>query len=122
MLKAERITPMQAAAIMTLHAGTLSQAELGRAIGMEPANVHGLVARLQKRKLVTTRSDETDDRKIVVALSPAGRARADRIARRTALAAESALEVLTPSERETFLRLLARFALAEDGDVAERPF
>jgi DNA-binding MarR family transcriptional regulator len=115
MLKAEKITPMQAAAIMTLHERSLSQAELGRAIGMEPANVHGLIARLQKLRLVTTRNDEHDDRKIVVALSSAGRARADRIARQTAIAAESTLDVFSASERETFLRLLARFALAEDG-------
>ena len=33
--------------------GELSQAGLGHAIGMEPANVHGLVARLQKKGLIS---------------------------------------------------------------------
>ena len=48
LLKALDITPTQASAVMALaREGALSQAQLGRTIGMEPGNVHSLISRLK---------------------------------------------------------------------------
>jgi DNA-binding MarR family transcriptional regulator len=105
------ITPMQAAAIMAVRrAGSLSQAELGRAIGMPPANVHGLVARLVKLHLVVTQPHPTDQRQVSVALAPAGLQHAERIATSSAAAQETTLAPLEPAEREVLIALLARIA------------
>ena len=103
------VTPMQAAAIMALRRdGPLSQAALGRAIGMEPANVHGLIARLRKTGLVVAQRHPNDRRSILVALSGAGERQAAAIARISATSAEATLAPLTADERATFLSLLAR--------------
>lgn len=107
---------MQAAAIMVLHEhGSISQAELGRAIGMEPANVHGLIARLEKGGLLELHPDERDNRKTNVSLSSTGQRRAARIASLTARAAEMTLDVFDAREREEFFALLSRYAFADDG-------
>ena len=46
------LTPRQAAAVWQIHlGGSLSQRELGEAIGMDAPNVHGLVLRLIKARL-----------------------------------------------------------------------
>lgn len=112
MLKGLGITPMQAATIMTLHQhGPLSQADLGRAIGMEPANVHGLVARLKKLSLIGVAPHPTDQRQVRVALSAQGKQQAGEIAKVSGLSAIETLEPLTPAERDHFMALLGRIAL-----------
>jgi DNA-binding MarR family transcriptional regulator len=105
------ITPMQAAAVMALRrGGAMSQAELGRLIGMERANVHGLVARLHALDVVETRAHPTDARALEVALSAHGVRCADDVARVSAASAEATLAPLAPHERTTLLALLARIA------------
>jgi len=111
LLKGLGVTPMQAATIMTLHRGARSQADLGRAIGMEPANVHGLVARLKKQGLIDVESHPTDQRQVSVALSEAGERSAAKLAVLSAQAATATLECLAPDERETLMELLSRIAL-----------
>jgi DNA-binding MarR family transcriptional regulator len=111
LLKGLGVTPMQAAALMTLHRGTLSQADLGRAIGMEPANVHGLVARLKKLGFIDVESHPTDQRQVRVALSEKGDRSAVKLAQLSAQSAEETLARLAPAERETLMHLLGRIAL-----------
>jgi MarR family transcriptional regulator, lower aerobic nicotinate degradation pathway regulator len=106
------VTPMQAATVMTLHRrGALSQADLGRAIGMEPANVHGLVARMKKQALIDVEEHPTDQRQVVVALSREGERQAGAIAALSLQSATETLEPLTPAERDHLMALLARIAL-----------
>jgi DNA-binding MarR family transcriptional regulator len=95
------------------NAGTLSQAALGRAIGMERPNVHGLLARLHAMHLIETAPHPTDQRAVQIALSPTGAAHADDIARISAASASETLRPLAPAERELFLDLLARVAAGE---------
>ena len=113
LLKGLGVTPMQAAALMTLHRAELSQADLGRAIGMEPANVHGLVARLKKLELIDVEAHPTDQRQVRVALSGRGRRSAVKLAHLSAQSAEETLSLLAPAERETLMELLSRIALVE---------
>jgi DNA-binding MarR family transcriptional regulator len=103
---------MQAATVMTLHRrGPLSQADLGRAIGMEPANVHGLVARLKKQALIVVEAHPTDQRQLRVALAPQGERQAGAIAELSLQSAGETLQPLTPVEREQLMELLGRIAL-----------
>jgi DNA-binding MarR family transcriptional regulator len=112
LLKGMGVTPMQAASVMTLQGhGALSQAELGRAIGMEPANVHGLVARLKKLGLIGVEAHPTDQRQVRVALSPLGEQYAVQLAQLSAQSAAETLEPLTPAERDRLMELLGRIAL-----------
>jgi DNA-binding MarR family transcriptional regulator len=103
---------MQAATIMTLHRqGPLSQADLGRAIGMEPANVHGLVARLKKQSMIEVDPHPTDQRQLRVALSAEGERQAGLIAELSLQSATETLQPLTPAERDHLMALLGRIAL-----------
>ena len=112
LLKDIGVTPMQAATVMTLHRrGALSQADLGRAIGMEPANVHGLVARLKKQALIDVAEHPTDQRQVIVALSAEGERRAGTIAALSWQSAAETLAPLAPAERDHLMELLARIAL-----------
>jgi DNA-binding MarR family transcriptional regulator len=112
LLKSIGITPMQAATMMTLHArGPLSQADLGRAIGMEPANVHGLVARLKKQALIDVEAHPSDQRQVRVKLSRDGERQAAEIAELSARAQTETLAPLAPEERDHLMALLGRIAL-----------
>jgi DNA-binding MarR family transcriptional regulator len=112
LLKDVGITPMQAATVMMLYArGPLSQADLGRAIGMEPANVHGLVARLKKQALIEVEAHPTDARQLRVALSAGGKRQAVEIAGLSARAQTETLAPLTAAERDHLMALLGRIAL-----------
>ena len=103
---------MQAASVMTLHRqGPLSQADLGRAIGMEPANVHGLVARLKKLELIGVEPHPTDQRQVRVALSERGERYAGQLAQLSAQSADETLAPLAPAERDVLMELLGRIAL-----------
>jgi DNA-binding MarR family transcriptional regulator len=114
LLKDLGITPMQAATVMTLHRrGPLSQADLGRAIGMEPANVHGLVARLRKQLLIDVEPHPTDQRQVRVALSAEGERHAGTIADLSLQSASDTLAPLSPAEREHLMELLGRIVLDE---------
>lgn len=104
---------MQAATLMTLHQGALSQADLGRAIGMEPANVHGLVARLKKQDLIVVELHPTDQRQVRVALSEHGERSAAKLALLSEQSAAETLACLAPAERRVLMALLTRIALDE---------
>ena len=112
LLKGLGVTPMQAAGVMALQQrGPLSQADLGRAIGMEPANVHGLVDRLKKLGLIEVEAHPNDARQVVVALSAPGAQQAVELAQLSGRSAEETLSALDRDERETLMTLLSRIAL-----------
>jgi len=105
------ITPTQASAMMALaREGALSQADLGRFIGMEPGNVHGLVTRLKALRFVKLQSHPDDQRKTRVLLSASGERCAAKLVALTSRSSEHTLAVLDRDERTTFIRLLRRIA------------
>jgi len=107
----EGLTPTQWAALVKLaELGALSQNLLGRETAMDGATIKGVVDRLLKRGLLATAPDPGDGRRMVVSLSPAGRAAvAKGIPAATAITAET-LKPLSPAEQRTFLSLLERLA------------
>ena len=104
------VTTTQLAALARLaELGPMSQNQLGRVTAMDAATIKGVVGRLVTRRLVTTVPSEEDRRRLIVDLTPEGRAlfaepRRARAARRR----ERTLAPLSAAERERFLALLRR--------------
>ncbi|HRO12004.1 MarR family transcriptional regulator [Amaricoccus sp.] len=103
------VTTTQLAALARLaELGPMSQNQLGRATAMDAATIKGVVGRLVKRRLVTTTPSEEDRRRLIVDLSPEGRALFEALKERAHEATERTLAPLSPAERERFLALLRR--------------
>ena len=105
----DEVTSTQWAAVAKLHdVGECSQNLLGRLIGMDVATIKGVVSRLARRDLVKVEPDLADRRRLVVALTPAGR---DLYARRAATAARVSAHTLgdlSAAERDVLLGLMRR--------------
>ena len=90
--------------------GEASQAELADALGLDRSNLAAIAAELSDRDLVARTRDESDRRRYVLRLSPAG----ERLLRRSesaiAAAEDDLLAPLDPEQREQLHGLLRRLA------------
>ena len=102
------LSPVQASVLAALRSSPLTQAELGRTIGMEPANTHGLVRRLAGAGWVNLRPDPSNRRLTLVSLTETGRDLSDRIDEIAARATDITLAPLDAEEREMLIELLRR--------------
>jgi DNA-binding MarR family transcriptional regulator len=101
------LTPTQWAAISKLaEVGECSQNLLGRYTAMDVATIKGVVERLNKRRLLISRADPDDRRRVMISLSPAGRRLFARHLRNALNATEVTLRPLRPANRATLIRLL----------------
>ena len=111
------VTPQQAAALFAMRRrASLSQVEIGEAIAMEPANVHGLVARLKAKKLIEAERDPADPRRMRIRLSKAGEEVTAALADSAKISEETTLSALSTSERAALVRLLRKM-LAHDHEA-----
>jgi DNA-binding MarR family transcriptional regulator len=105
------LTSMQFAALAALaQGGSMSQAELGRLTGMDPATMSGVDARLKRRALVAHRPDPKDRRTRRIELTPAGAALLARAIARTQAIADKTLDPLSAAERRRLLSILKKLA------------
>ncbi|MFC0241820.1 MarR family winged helix-turn-helix transcriptional regulator [Rhodopseudomonas telluris] len=105
----EDLTMTQWAALSKLfEKGPCSQNLLGRATAMDAATIKGVVERLVKRGLVETRPDPEDGRRLVVSLTPDGKALTERSIPLAHEITKETLSPLTKDERTQFLALLDR--------------
>jgi len=103
------LTTTQFAAIAKLATeGPMSQNQLGRMTAMDAATIKGVVGRLVGRRLVATAPSAEDRRRLIVDLTPEGRALFERARTRGFEATRRTLEPLTAAERRQFLALLRR--------------
>jgi DNA-binding MarR family transcriptional regulator len=103
----EDLTPMQWAVVSKLaEIGECSQNLLGRHTAMDVATIKGVVERLARRKLLTSRPDPEDRRRVTISLSPAGRRLYERHLRDALNATDVTLKPLRPADRATLIRLL----------------
>ena len=103
------ITVRQAAALQALAAHpSLSQAEIGQAISMEPANVHGLIDRLKKKDLVHAVRDPANPKRMRVSLTTTGAAMIATLQSIALEAEQDALAKLSVRESEQFVALLRK--------------
>jgi DNA-binding MarR family transcriptional regulator len=107
----EDLTQTQFATLSKLaENGPASQNVLGRLIALDPPTTKGVVDRLRQRGLVTSRSDATDARRRLIALTPEG-SKVTRAAVGIGHAiTEATLDTLSRNERDMLKSLLRRLA------------
>ncbi|WP_432040232.1 MarR family winged helix-turn-helix transcriptional regulator [Streptomyces cucumeris] len=88
--------------------GPVSQAALGRSLGIDPKDMAGIVADLVGEGLVTRSPDPKDRRKNAVAISEDGELRLRRTRRLGDEANDALTAGLSPAEREQLIGLLRR--------------
>jgi DNA-binding MarR family transcriptional regulator len=109
--KISDLTPPQFAALSKLSdVGETSQNQLGALVAMDAATIKGVIDRLKARGLVDLTRHEADKRRLMVSLTDAGRATVDELTPLAEAITAKTLAPLSPRERETLLRLLARIA------------
>lgn len=103
------LTPPQFAALAKLvEVGDTSQNQLGALVAMDAATIKGVIDRLKVRGFVALTRHDGDRRRLVVSLTPEGRATVSRL---LPLAHDITQETCAPlNEREiaTLMRLLSR--------------
>ena len=105
------LTPTQFAALSKLEeVGPCSQNRLGRIAAMDGATIKGVVDRLKARRLVVTTLDSTDRRRRLIDLTTSGREVVVEAQRAGRTITERTLETLSPRERVSLLRLLAKIS------------
>ncbi len=103
------LSPMQTAALTCLYIkGPTSQNKLGRRIGMEPGNVHGLVDRLRKKGMITSNYLAEGPGLNILELTDEGKAVVDKVIPLGEEASRETLAPLNAKEKEQFLEYLRR--------------
>jgi DNA-binding MarR family transcriptional regulator len=103
------LTPTQWAALAKLtETGPCSQNQLGRLTAMDVATIKGVIDRLTARGLTETSSDPHDGRRLLVSLTRAGQAMAEKAAPNAHAISKETLAPLDARERETFMALLSK--------------
>lgn len=103
------LTPTQWAALAKLtETGPCSQNQLGRLTAMDVATIKGVIDRLTARGLTETSSDPQDGRRLLVSLTRAGQAMAEKAAPNALAITKETLAPLDPKERDTFVTLLSK--------------
>jgi MarR family transcriptional regulator, lower aerobic nicotinate degradation pathway regulator len=113
------LTPVQYSIMTAIQRQSgLDQVRLGEQVGIDRATMADVLARLEKRGLVTRRRSGTDGRLKLVSLSASGRRLLVRIDPHAERAHERTVAALPARERQAFIRSLTR--LVEAGHAMER--
>ncbi|MCQ9134411.1 MarR family winged helix-turn-helix transcriptional regulator [Streptomyces hilarionis] len=88
----------------------VAQADLGRAVALDPKDLVGVLNGLQSAGLVVREPDPNDRRKNAVSLTAAGERLLERCERAAREANDALLAPLAPAERDQFTALLARIS------------
>ena len=104
-------TPTQFAAMAKLYeTGALSQNELGRQAAMDAATIKGVIDRLRKRGLISTRRDDRDQRRIYLDLTAEGRKQYLVQVPRAATVTARTASLLSDAEHAQLVSLLKKLA------------
>ncbi len=88
--------------------GPLSQAGIGRRLGLDRNDVNGVLNRLESAGQVDRRPDPADRRRNIVTGTDAGRAHLDELERHAGAVQDELLAGLSPAERRQLQALLAK--------------
>lgn len=88
--------------------GPSSQAELGRATGLDRSDVVATLDDLVARRLARRRPDRADKRRNIVTITPSGDELLERLTTVLDGVQQTLLAPLTPREQATLVRLLAK--------------
>ncbi|MBV1896693.1 MAG: MarR family winged helix-turn-helix transcriptional regulator [Rhodobacteraceae bacterium] len=105
------LTPTQFAALIRVsEVGECSQNHLGRMTSMDVATIKGVVGRLQRKDLVTLRSDPKDKRRTIIALSNKAAAMIDQLHDIGEDISNETLRPLTNNEKTRLLQILEKIS------------
>ena len=108
---ASGITPLQFQTLRRLHQrGQMTQNELGRTVGMPPANIHRTVRGLLASELVAVRSSPGDRRLTLVELTHHGEQTLHDVLPVADAANARTLSVLSPEEQDAVMDSLWKLA------------
>ncbi|MHC4600759.1 MAG: MarR family winged helix-turn-helix transcriptional regulator [Planctomycetota bacterium] len=88
--------------------GETTMGSLAEGLGIAPGSLTGVVDRLIEKDLVKRERDQTDRRRVVVALSPEGKKVFSRFQERTSRFADTLFSLLDPEESGTLVQLMER--------------
>ncbi|MFB8244099.1 MarR family winged helix-turn-helix transcriptional regulator [Streptomyces sp. NPDC055952] len=88
----------------------VAQADLGRAVRLDPKDLVGVLDDLQGARLVVRAPDPKDRRKNAVSLTPRGARLLERCEKAARAANDELLAELSPAEREQFTGMLRRIS------------
>jgi MarR family transcriptional regulator, temperature-dependent positive regulator of motility len=110
----DALTPLQFAALTALDAEPgLNQRELGDRIALDKSTLGDLVARLDRHGYLKRRADPDDARSRVIVLTPAGRKVLATTRPAVVRIGDQILACLDESERDEFMRLLAKLVFSD---------
>jgi DNA-binding MarR family transcriptional regulator len=98
--------------------GTLSQADIGRVLGLDRNNVNGIVVRLEAGGFLRRSPDPGDRRRNIVAITRTGAERLTELKRQADAVQDELLAALSPADRETLVRLLGEVLAAHPAQPA----
>ena len=93
----------------------LTPGQLASSMTITPGATAQRLAKLEQQGLITRTHNNTDRRKVTVALTDVGLARIDEAIDKHANAEHSSLSIFTPEERATLVSLLRRLLLLLEG-------
>ncbi|WP_250036820.1 MarR family winged helix-turn-helix transcriptional regulator [Paractinoplanes maris] len=88
--------------------GPLSQADIGRRLGLDRNDVNGILNRLEQGRHVTREPDPADRRRNVVTLTTGGRLHLDELQKHTDAVQDELLAGLSTAERRQLQALLTK--------------
>lgn len=98
--------------------GPLSQADIGRILGLDRNNVNGIVVRLEADESVRRSSDPADRRRNIVTITAGGAERLDDLRTQADAVQDELLAALSPTDRNNLIRLLGEVLAAHPAQPA----
>lgn len=98
--------------------GPLSQADIGRRLGLDRNDVNGILNRLEADRWVSRRPDPADRRRNIVTLTTAGRRYLGELQEHTDAVQDELLDGLDTAEREQLQALLSKVLAAHKAQPA----
>lgn len=98
--------------------GAMSQVELGHRLGLDRSDVAAVLDRLQDEHLATRTADDSDRRRNVITMTPAGHRVLEDLAERFDRAQEALLAPLDAAQRGQLIALLQRLVDHHAGPAA----
>lgn len=103
------LTPTQFSVLARLlEVGELSQNELGRRVGIDAATTNGVIERLMRKKLIVSKADMNDRRRLCISLTPLGRETVLSIIPSAQTVTANTLGALTTAEAQQLQALLKK--------------
>lgn len=98
--------------------GPLSQADIGRVLGLDRNNVNGIVVRLEADGSLRRSPDPGDRRRNIVAVTQSGAERLTELKGQAVAVQDELLAALSPADRDTLVRLLDEVLAAHPAQPA----